>query len=122
MILVQPRASPVALLVKNPPAMRKTWVPSLGGDDPLEKEMATHSSIAWGSPWTEEPGGLESRGSKELDTTKQLALYAVLLNLSPSSSCCFGRPALNQTAKNPNKIQACFPPVGCYQSLSAVTF
>ena len=39
------------------------WVPSLGGEDPLEKAMATHSSIlAWGIPWTEEPGGLESMG------------------------------------------------------------
>ena len=39
------------------------WVPSLGGEDPLEKGMATHSSIlAWGIPWTEEPGGLQSTG------------------------------------------------------------
>ena len=43
----------VALLVKNPPAMRETWVPSLGGEDPLEKGKATHSSIlAWRIPWT----------------------------------------------------------------------
>ena len=48
-------------------------VRSLGGEDPLEKEMATHSSIlAWRIPWTEEPGGLESTGRKELDTTKRL--------------------------------------------------
>ena len=39
------------------------WVPSLGGEDPLEKEMATHSSVlAWRIPWTEEPGGLQSTG------------------------------------------------------------
>ena len=46
-------ASLVAQLVKNPPAMRETWVRSLGWEDPLEKGMATHSSIlAWGIPWT----------------------------------------------------------------------
>ena len=53
--------------------MRETWVPSVGREDPLEKEMATHSSIlAWRIPWTEEPGGLQQRGRKELDTTKRL--------------------------------------------------
>ena len=50
-------------LVKNPPAMQETWVRSLGWEDPLEKEMATHSSIlAWKVSWTEEPGGLQSMG------------------------------------------------------------
>ena len=50
---------PVAQLVKNPPVMRETWVRSLGWKDPLEKGMATHSSIlAWRIPWTEEPGEL----------------------------------------------------------------
>ena len=45
--------------VENLPAVQATWVQSLGREDPLEKEMATHSSIlAWGIPWTEEPGGL----------------------------------------------------------------
>ena len=49
----------------------ETWVQSLGRKDPLEKEMATHSSIlAWGIPWTEEPSGLESMGCKESDTTE----------------------------------------------------
>ena len=49
----------MAQTVKNPPAMQETWVQSLGGDDLLEKGMATHSSIlAWRIPWTEEPGGL----------------------------------------------------------------
>ena len=52
-------ASLVAQTVKNLPAIQKTWVPSLGQEDPLEKEMATHSSIlAWEIPWTEEPGEL----------------------------------------------------------------
>ena len=49
---------------------RRWQVGSLGQEDPLEKEMATHSSIlAWKIPWTEEPGGLQSMGYKELDTT-----------------------------------------------------
>ena len=52
-------ASHVAQLVKSLPAMRETWVQSLGREDPLEKEMATHSSIlAWNIPWSEEPGEL----------------------------------------------------------------
>ena len=57
-------AFPVAQMVKNLPAMQKTWVRSLTQEDGLEKEMATHSSIlAWRIPWTEEPGGLLSLGS-----------------------------------------------------------
>ena len=57
-------ASLVAQTVKNLPAMQETWVRSLGGEDPLETGMATHSSIlAWRIPWTEEPGGLQSIGS-----------------------------------------------------------
>ena len=47
-------------MVKCLPAMRETWVQSLGQEDPLEKKMATHSSVpAWEIPWTEEPGGVE---------------------------------------------------------------
>ena len=64
--LVLPRyrgTSLVAQTVKRLPAVRETQVPSLGRDDPLEKEMATHSSIhAWKVPWTEEPGGLQFVG------------------------------------------------------------
>ena len=64
-------ASLVAQSVKNPPAMWETWVQSLGREDPLEKEMATHFSIlAWRIPWTEETGGLHSMGQKESDTTE----------------------------------------------------
>ena len=56
-------ASLVAQRVKHLPAMRETWVLSLGGEDPLEKEMATHSStLTWKIPWTEEPGRLQSMG------------------------------------------------------------
>ena len=58
----------MAQLVKNPPAMQDMWVQSLGQEDPLEKEMATHSNIlAWEIPSTEEPGGLQSMGLQELD-------------------------------------------------------
>ena len=50
---------PVAQVVKNLPAMQEAWIPSLAREDPLEKGMATHSSIlAWEIPWIEEPGGL----------------------------------------------------------------
>ena len=50
-------------MVKNLPAMPETWVRSLGRVDPLERAIATHSSIlAWSIPWTEEPGGLQSTG------------------------------------------------------------
>ena len=53
--------------VKNPPAMQETWVRFLGWEDPLEKEMSTHSSIlAWRIPWTEEFGGLQSMGSQRV--------------------------------------------------------
>ena len=52
-------------MVKDMPAMQETWVQSLDWEDPLEKGMATHSSIlAWVIPWTEEPGGLQSMGSQ----------------------------------------------------------
>ena len=60
-------------MVKDPTAMQETQVQSLGGEDPVEKRMATHSSIlAWRSPQTEEPGGLQSWDYKESDITEQL--------------------------------------------------
>ena len=60
-------ASLVAVMVKNLPAMWETWDRSLGREDPLEKEMATHYSIlAWTIPWMEEPGGLPSMGSRRV--------------------------------------------------------
>ena len=59
------RASLVTQMVKSLPAMRETWVQSLGREDPLEKEMATHSStLAWEIPWMEEPDRLQSMGSQ----------------------------------------------------------
>ena len=60
-------ASLVAQIIKNLPAMQKTQVQSLGQEDPLEKGMATHSSIlAWRIPWTEEPGGRQSMMSQRV--------------------------------------------------------
>ena len=60
----------VAQIVKNLTVMQETLVQSLGQEDPLEKGMATHSSIlTWRIPWTEEPGGLQSMGPKDSDTT-----------------------------------------------------
>ena len=57
---------PAGSAAKNPPAMRETWVRSLGWEDPLEQEMATHTSILiWEIPWTEEPGGLHSLRSQK---------------------------------------------------------
>ena len=62
------RASLVVQQVKNLPVMQETRVRSLGGEDPPEEGMATHSSIlAWRVPWTEEPGGLQSMGSRLSD-------------------------------------------------------
>ena len=67
------RTSLVAQTVKRLSTMWKTWVRSLGLEDPLEKEMAIHSStIAWKIPWTEEPGSYSPWGHKELDTTERL--------------------------------------------------
>ena len=61
------RASLLAQMVKNPPVMQETWVQSLDEEDPLEKEMATLSSIlAWRIPWTEQPGRLQSMGSQRV--------------------------------------------------------
>ena len=65
-------------MVKNLPAVRETWVQSLGWEDPLQKGMATHSSIlAWTIPWTEEPGRLQSMGLQESDTTETLTLQQI---------------------------------------------
>ena len=61
-------------MVKNPPAIRETWIRSLGWEDPLEEGMATHSSIlAWKIPWGEEPGRLLSLVSQRVDMTEQLS-------------------------------------------------
>ena len=60
-------ASLVAQMGKNLPAVQETWVRFLGGEDPLQKEMATRSNIlTWRIPWTEESGGLQSMGSQRI--------------------------------------------------------
>ena len=72
-------ASLMAQRLKRLPAVQETQVRSLGWEDPLEKEMATHSSIlAWEIPWTEEPGGLQSTGSQRVrhDFTFTFTLHA----------------------------------------------
>ena len=69
----------MAEIVKDPSAMQETWAPTLCWEDPLEKEMATYSSIlVWRIPWTEEPNRLQSYSPwdcRESDTTKQLSLH-----------------------------------------------
>ena len=66
----------MAQKVNSQPAMWETQIGSLGREDCLEKEMVTHSSIlAWKIPWTEESGGLQSMGPKELDKTEHLTKY-----------------------------------------------
>ena len=92
------RTSLVTQMVKHPSTKRETQVRSLGWEDPLEKEMATHSStLAWKIPWTEERGRLQSMGSKRVRhdwaTTLSLTedswslIFATLFNLFP---CCLG--------------------------------
>ena len=71
-------------MVKNPPAKKETWVQSLGREDPLKKEMTSHSSIlAWKIPWTKEPGGLQSMRSQrfghELATKQQNCFFSISL-------------------------------------------
>ena len=80
----------MAQSVKHLPAMWKTWVWSLDCEGPLEKEMATHSSIrAWRIPWTEEPGGLQSTGSQRVGynwaTNTHTQYSNCIINTSPSS-------------------------------------
>ena len=77
---------PVGSVVKNLPTMWETQVWFLGWEDPLEEEVATHSTIlAWRIAWTEELSKLQPRGHKESDTTERLALSLSLL-LPPTSS------------------------------------
>ena len=64
----------MAQMVKNLPAVQESWVPSLGREDPLEEETATHSSVlAWRSPRAEKPGRLQSMGLQELHVTDRLS-------------------------------------------------
>ena len=102
------RASLVAEIVKNLPAVVETQVQSLGGDVPLEKGM--QPSLAWRIPWTEEPGKLHSMGHKESDMTRQLADTYTHTNvpvppqlnlkipsaMSPTNDCTFKSICLHQ--------------------------
>ena len=73
-------------MAKKLPAMQETWVQSLGGEDPLQEEIATHSSIlAWEIPWIEEPDGLQSMRSQRVvhdlvAKQQQVRIYFLLLN------------------------------------------
>ena len=70
-------------MVKNLPATRETWVQSLGQEDPLKKEMATHSSIlAWRIPWTVEPDGLQSMGLQRVRHDRATNTFKLLLILN----------------------------------------
>ena len=78
--------------------MQETQVPSLGQEDPLEKEMATHSTIlAWEISWTEEPGRLQSMGHKKSDTTNHSPTHMAYLGASPVAQTVKKLPAMQQT-------------------------
>ena len=91
------QASLVAETVKHLPAMWETQLRSLGQEDPLEKEMATHSSnLAWKIPWTEEPGGLQSTGSQRVGHNGATSLHFFSRGTSQAKdqtlvSCLAGR-------------------------------
>ena len=83
-------ASLVAQMVKNLPAMLETWVRSLDQKDALEKGMVNHFSIlAWKIPWTEEPGGLQSRGSQRVGHDWATNTFALVWIKNPSISIIF---------------------------------
>ena len=109
-----PGASLVAQTVKNLPTMWKTWVQSLGGEDPLEEGMATHSNIlAWEISRTEEPGGLQSMWVTESDMTDRLSTNTQASTtdghpfLSPSTWECSRRRPISQNKISPGFIQIC---------------
>ena len=95
------KASLVAQMVKNLPAMQETWVQSLSQEDPLEKGMATYPSIlVWKIPWTEEPGGPQSMGRRrESDMTEQLTH-----NLLPPFLASFGTPPNNSFSQKHHEL------------------
>ena len=87
-------ASLVAQMVKHLSTMRETWVQSLGWEDPLEKEMATHSrTIAWKTPWTEEPGRLQSMGSQRVWHNWATSLLKVVFCADGNLLHCFSPAA-----------------------------
>ena len=81
-IYIITRASLVAQMVKHLPTMWETWVQSLGQEDPLEKEMATHSStLAWKIPWMEKPGKLQSMGLQSRTRLSDFTFFLSFLSL-----------------------------------------
>ena len=91
-------------MVKHFPAMRETWVRSLGLEDPLEKELATHSTIlAWKIPWIEKPGRLQSMGSKESDTTEHTSTQPCYRKLFLFPSVLLLRICLDDGPSEPMK-------------------
>ena len=92
-------ASLRAQLVRNPPAMQETWVWSLGQEDPLEKEMATHSStLAWKSPWTEKPGKLQSMGLQRVRHDWKISLHMDTLSLTKEAKIYNGLKTISLTS------------------------
>ena len=82
-------------MVRNLPAVQETRVQSLGWEDPLEEEMATHSSIlAWDFPWTEKPGGLQSMGSQRVGHDWAINTFTFWWLSGKESACKVGNPCL----------------------------
>ena len=101
-----PQASQLAQMIKNPPAMQKTWVRPLGRDNPLEKEMATHSRVlAWRISWTEEPGRLQSVGSQRVRHDRDdLACKFLPQGLYTCQSVCLESPPSSLSSSLCSKV------------------
>ena len=120
-------ASLVAQRLKYLPAMRETWVWTLGWKDPLEKDVATHSSIlAWRIPWTEEPCGLKSTGSQRVGhdwaTSLSLSFRGVGWRggreaLEEGYLCLFMANLLCCMAETNTKLQSNYPPIKNFKKL-----
>ena len=98
----------VTQVVKNLPAVQETQIQFLDQEDPLEKVMATNLRIlAWRIPWTEEPGGLQSRDHKESDSTEWLAFFTLTRNICfPSNTKfpCYGSFQQNDSVSTVNNL------------------
>ena len=104
--LLQEAASLVAQTIKRLPAVQETRVRSLGWEDPLEKEMATHSSmLAWRIPWTEEPGGLPSMGSRRVghDWATSLSFLSFYKNRGLLGGSVVKNPPATQETQVPSR-------------------
>ena len=109
--------------VKNPPIRQEMWVQSLGGEDPLEEGMATHSSIlAWRFPWTEEPGGLQSMGSQSWTWSDWARTWEEDIWVKCKGDDGAGRHAAPWGESNPGKSKG--NPTGhtCHLELSDTTW